>query len=195
MKVKFNHIFLTIIGVSILWIKCPSEYSGYFSDLFAYFLVGAFIALLLIILVISVHKYETQNIRFDLIPVIILALFISSLFVIYNFDDADRLPIYMSVYQNNTNDYVQKHTGFYKIKLFKNSKYQVKQLLPEQCRQFMGSYRIKSDTIIFDDKILKKTDSIISNKYVIDKNKEFLYYIDLKKNKTDSCIRLSIDKQ
>jgi len=153
MKIKFKHIIQIIIGAIILWIKCPSEYIGVFSDLFTYTLATAYIIHLIIIMVISLHKYETHNIRFDLIPVIILVLFISSLFVIHILDDVDRLPIYMSVQQNNSNDYVQKHTGFYKIKLFKNRKYQVKQLLPEQCRQFMGSYRIKSDTIIFDDKI------------------------------------------
>ena len=69
----------------------------------------------------------------------------------------------------------------------------MKQFWPEGGRQFRGKYEQINDTIFFDTKIIVKTNSNISNKYLIDNKKHILYYIDSKLNLIDSSSFFIID--
>jgi hypothetical protein len=119
-------------------------------------------------------------------------LIVCSLFAIYIYDDVDRLPIHIranAVYSDKT-----RFHGFCTMTLFTNSKYQVEENWCEGGRQFRGKYSISGDTIIFDDDLVNKIDSEMSNKYIIDSNKIFIYYFNTVTNKIDTIDKFEIDK-
>jgi hypothetical protein len=103
--------------------------------------------------------------------VIVTLLVIVSVIFSFNYAyDVNHAPEILSA----ENRSLRKRSPYITLKLREDSTYKIEMLMVEVTDIYYGHYKLKGDTIFLGNHILKRTDSIFYDKYLIQKKGSYL---------------------
>jgi hypothetical protein len=141
------------------------------------FILASFVYLLalVVILTISIAQLIMKKQRFNFFPLITTAILLAILFITPAIQNWMESPAVL--YAQVDGEHKQ-----YGLELKKNHSFEMQVGTIEYGCTYKGDYVLKGDTIILSKNYIIETDSMFTDKYVIDKTNQTLYPI--KKNKT-----------
>jgi hypothetical protein len=183
MKKFITSIPLVIMGILIIICIVPINHivQG-ITWAFAFVLANAYIAVYILITIISSNKSRKSNEKFNFMPTIVTVIFIVIIsFLIFRQCKRNNAPVYMAAFRK-----VSGHGGVAgaSLILYKDSTYKVELIYLEASAVYHGTYTIKNDTLVLLNSIAAETDSVIADKYVI--NNTNLSLLPVMKSAIDS---------
>jgi heme/copper-type cytochrome/quinol oxidase subunit 2 len=175
LKKLYSSIILLFIGGLIIKTRIVfgDGCQGMADFIFFFFLTIIYIITLIIIVAIYTIKYFNKKETFNYFPLL------TTLIVI--------IPIYLSFqlnkYESPTTLYAKTQDSNRRIPcsltLRKNQTFEIQMREIEWTCYYKGNYKIKDDTLfLLRNDIEIKTDSLFTNKYLMDDNKKLLYPLD-----------------
>lgn len=153
------------------------------------FMLASFVYLmaLCIVLAISITQAIMKKQRFNFYPIITTVILLAILFITPGVQNYLQSPavFYAQIGAENT----QRH---YSITLKKNQTFEIEVGMIEYGCTYKGDYSLKGDTLLLSKNYITETDSMFTNKYLMDKTNQYLYPLNKDNTRGDNSKWLRI---
>jgi hypothetical protein len=132
-------------------------------------------AILIVVVILSANKYYTKKEPFNYYPIITTGVVA---ILVYFAVNADKYESSTAIYAQAKNQRMRFGSS---LTLRKNETFKITMQEIEWACYYKGDYKIANDTLLLSrNDIPNRTDTVFTNKYLIDKGKGFLFPLDRK---------------